>query len=270
MKRIGFYAIALPLFLFPVCFFVYKSLFGIWRWGETFPVALNTRAWKVIAGEGELLSAIVVSIVIAIMVLVLNLLIGLTAGKAFALHRFRGKVFLESMLMMPLFLPTLVVAAGLQMVFIRMGLADTWLGVALVHLIPTVPYSIKLFKSAYEGIGRDLIEHSLLLGGGALRRFRHIELPQLIPALNSVLFLTVVISLGQYVLTAIIGGGSVVTLAMIYYPFTRSADESVMAAFSLVFMMIPLVTYLISWLVLSIFIPYGPSKKRRGNNTTWN
>ncbi len=270
MKRIGFYAVANLFFLFPVCFFIYKSLFGIWRWGESFPVALNTRAWKVIAGEGELLSAIVVSVVIAVMVLLLNLLIGLTAGKAFALHPFRGKVFLESMLMMPLFLPTLVVAAGLQMVFIRMGLADTWLGVAIVHLIPTIPYSIKLFKTAYEGIGREMIEQSLLLGGGSLNRLRHIELPQLIPALNSVLFLTVVISLGQYVLTAIIGGGSVVTLAMIYYPFTRSADESVMAAFSLVFMMIPLVTYLISWLVLSIFIPYGPSKKRRGNKTSWN
>ena len=71
-------------------------------------------------------------------------------------------------------------------------------------------------------------------------------------------------------LTAIIGGGSVVTLAMIYYPFTRSADESVMAAFSLVFMMIPLATYLISGLVLNIFIPYKSSKKRRGINTTWN
>ncbi|MEW5568431.1 ABC transporter permease [Rossellomorea marisflavi] len=270
MKQIGFYSATLLFFLFPVCFFIYKSFFGIWRWGEAFPVDPDARAWKVIAGEGELLSAVVVSVAIAVMVLILNLLIGLTAGKAFALHRFRGKVILESMLMMPLFLPALVVAAGLQLVFIRLGLADTWLGVAVVHLIPTVPYSIKLFKSAYEGIGTELIEQSMLLGGGAMDRFRHIELPQLIPAMNSVLFLTVVISLGQYVLTAIIGGGSVVTLSMIYYPFTRTADESVMSAFSLMFMMIPLITYLISVMVLKLFIPYRPSKKRRGNETPWN
>jgi putative spermidine/putrescine transport system permease protein len=263
MRKSLFYSISFLLFVFPLLFLMYKSFFGVWRWGSPHPSEPSFRAWQVLMNEGEFLGSIGVSIWIAIVVLAVNLLIGITSGKVFSLSSFKGKSIVETLLMLPLFLPVLVVAIGLHITFIRYGLADHWTGVALVHLVPTIPYSIKMFKTGYDRIGTKLIEQSALLGGKTFQRFYHIELPLLLPSIRSVLFLTIVISLSQYVLTAIIGGGNVVTLAMVYYPFTDTADEAVMAAFSIVFAIIPLMLYIILEGCLKFILPYQHPRGRK-------
>ncbi len=68
----------------------------------------------------------------------------------------------------------------------------------------------------------------------------------LIPSIRSSIFLAVTISAGQYVLTAIIGGGTVLTMPIIYYPFLQSADDTVMAAFSIAFVLIPAAAFIIA------------------------
>ena len=127
--------------------------------------------------EGEFLDSVGVSIWIAIVVLSLNLLIGITAGKVFSYSSFRGKSLIEALMMLPLFIPVLVVAIGLHITFIRYGLSDHWLGVALVHLVPTIPYSIKMFKTGYEQIGSKLLEQSTILGGNAINAYIILNYP---------------------------------------------------------------------------------------------
>ena len=263
MRKSLFYSISFILFVFPILFLLYQSFFGVWVWGSPDLGEPNARAWKLLWHEGEFLDSIGVSIWIALIVLALNLLIGITSGKAYAFSSFRGKAVLEALLMLPLFIPLFVVAFGLHITFIRYGLSDHWLVVTLVHLVPTIPYIIKMFKTGYERICSKLIEQSTILGGSAIQRLYHIELPLLLPSIRSVLFLTIVISLSQYVLTAIIGGGNVVTLAMVYYPFTNTADEAVMAAFSIVFALIPIAFYIILEGCLTFMLPYQQQRGRK-------
>jgi putative spermidine/putrescine transport system permease protein len=263
MKKTSFYSISFILFAFPLFFLVYKSFYGVAAWGSPALGEPSVRAWELLMNEGRFLNSVGVSVWIAVVVLGLNLLIGITAGKVFSFSSFRGKALMEAFMMLPLFIPVLVVAIGLHITFIRYGLSDHWLGVALVHLVPTIPYSIKMFKTGYERIGSKLLEQSTILGGSAIKRLYHIELPLLLPSIRSVLFLTIVISLSQYVLTAIIGGGNVVTLAMVYYPFTDTADEAVMAAFSIVFALIPLILYIMIEGCLTFILPYQHLRRRK-------
>ncbi|KPL58277.1 ABC transporter permease [Rossellomorea vietnamensis] len=263
MRNTLFYSISFILFIFPLFFLLYKSFYGVTAWGSSTGGDPSVRAWELLMNEGEFLNSVGVSVWIALVVLILNLLIGITAGKVFSFSSFRGKSVVEAFMMLPLFIPVLVVAIGLHITFIRYGLSDHWLGVALVHLVPTIPYSIKMFKTGYEQIGSKLLEQSIILGGSAVKRVYHIELPLLLPSIRSVLFLTIVISLSQYVLTAIIGGGNVVTLAMVYYPFTDTADEAVMAAFSIVFALIPIILYIILEGCLKFTLPYQHLRGRK-------
>ncbi|MGG4167781.1 ABC transporter permease subunit [Rossellomorea vietnamensis] len=263
MRKTLFYSISFILFIFPLFFLLYKSFYGVTAWGSSTGGDPSVRAWELLMNEGEFLNSVGVSVWIALVVLILNLLIGITAGKVFSFSSFRGKSVVEAFMMLPLFIPVLVVAIGLHITFIRYGLSDHWIGVALVHLVPTIPYSIKMFKTGYERIGSKLLEQSIILGGSAVKRVYHIELPLLLPSIRSVLFLTIVISLSQYVLTAIIGGGNVVTLAMVYYPFTDTADEAVMAAFSIVFALIPIILYIILEGCLKFTLPYQHLRGRK-------
>ncbi|MGA9288408.1 MAG: ABC transporter permease, partial [Anaerobacillus sp.] len=83
-------------------------------------------------------------------------------------------------------------------------------------------------------------EQASVLGAGILVRFMTISLPLLLPSIRSLMLLTFVISLGQYALTAIIGGGTVMTLPLLYYPYFSSSNEAIVAGFSLLFALLPL------------------------------
>ena len=58
---------------------------------------------------------------------------------------------------------------GVQVFFIRYGLADTVAGVVLVQLIPTVPYASLVMAASFASFDRDT-EHALgkVLGAGPL------------------------------------------------------------------------------------------------------
>ncbi|MEI5909396.1 ABC transporter permease subunit [Bacillus spongiae] len=241
MRKILFVSIVSFFCLIPLVALVLKSVTSAFKWGNSSPLSFHLSGWKVLINDSTILHAMLISLCIASLVTTLNLVIGISAGRALAFYSFKGKSVIETFLLLPLFLPTLAAAMGLHISMIRLGLADNWVGVSLVHLIPTVPYAIKIFTSAYERLGQRMIDEAYLLGGNALHVFKSVEIPSMIQSIRSAVFLTFVISLSQYVLTAIIGGGNVITLSIIFYPFTQSANDTLMAAFSLVFAILPLI-----------------------------
>ncbi|KUP04515.1 hypothetical protein Q73_15415 [Bacillus coahuilensis m2-6] len=256
-KKRSFFTIATILFVLPVLTLFYKSFTQIRRWGEEGCCQFTLMGYRTFSRDPALVEAIFTSVFIALLVVFLNILIGVTAGKALAFYSFRGKSLVETLFMLPLFLPTIMIALGLQLAMIRVGLADTWIGVSIVHLLPTVPYSIKIMLSGYERLGTAVIEQAKMLGASPRMIFRTIELPGIRSSIRSVVFLSIVISLSQYVLTSVIGGGNVKTLAMLYYPFTKSPNDSVVAAFSIVFALLPLVGILIVEVAMRIYEKSG-------------
>jgi putative spermidine/putrescine transport system permease protein len=255
VKRTGILFIIL-LFASPVVLLAMKSISFGWRWGELFPATLNFRGWKVLLGEQRFYEAIVSSLFIGIMVILLNLIIAIPAGRALAFYSFKGKTLLESFLILPIIIPNLAVAMGLHFTLMRLGMADHWLGVVVVHLLPTVPYSIKILHSGFERLGPQWEEQAATLGVSKWYSFYSIYLPLLLPSIRSAVFLIFVISLSQYVLTALIGGGNVITLAMLYFPFLATVDEAVISSFSFVFAILPIMIVLLFELLFRLFVPY--------------
>ncbi|MCP3029271.1 ABC transporter permease [Halobacillus sp. A5] len=254
--KLYFRLITALFFIFPIVLLLLQSITTPWRTREGINIQLES--FTVLWSDPNLWTATVWSIIIGAVVLLFNLFIGLTAGKALAFYSFKGRSLIEALLLSPLLIPLLAVAIGLHLFMIRLDLADTWLGVALVHLVPTVPYTIKIFHHAYSQIGRPLLEQAENLGASVSHQFFTVELPLLKNAIRSVTFLTIVISLSQYAITAIIGGGSVITMPMIFFPFLNSANPPLMAALSIWFAVPPLVMYIAVEALLSL-APYSPT-----------
>ncbi|WP_235341080.1 ABC transporter permease [Anoxybacillus thermarum] len=214
------------------------------------------KGWQVLLTEPRLWQALQSSWWIGIAVVLLNLLIAIPAGKTVAFHSFKGKRFFELSFILPILIPSLAVAMGLHMTMIRLGLADHWLGIVVVHLLPSVPYTIKIFHSSFERIGPHLENQAASLGSNKWYSFYSIYFPLLVPSIRSAVFLVFVISLSQYALTALIGGGNVITIATLYFPFLSTAKEAVIASFSLIFAVLPLTVLLLFELLIRIFLPY--------------
>ncbi|MCA1023917.1 ABC transporter permease [Halobacillus litoralis] len=251
-----FLVITLLFFLLPVLILAAQSFSAPWRFPSGSGLNWELGSYEQLLQSPMLWKATFTSIWIGFIVLMLNVVIGVFTGKALTTVPLKGRPWVEALLLSPILIPVLAIAMGLHIFMIRAGLADTVLGVIIIHLVPTVPYSIKIFHNSYQQIGRAMLEQPHILGSGFFRQLFTIELPLLKPALRSVTFLTIVISLSQYAITAIIGGGRVLTLPLVFFPFLESADASVMSAFSLWFAVIPVVMYTLVEAVI-LLLPYS-------------
>lgn len=74
-----------------------------------------------------------------------------------------------------------------------------------------------------------------MLGAGRLKRFRYIVLPHLMPGIIAGVGLSMLVSLSQYLITFLIGGGRVVTIPILLFPFASSGDPTIAAAYTIVF-----------------------------------
>lgn len=211
------------------------SVSRTWRYPALWPQELGLRAAAGIADPGSaVLSAVMTSAAIATAVALIAGAIGLAAGRALGMQRFAGRRIVLALLVAPVLVPTLAVSLGIQVVFIRYGLADTAFGVVLAHLIPATPYVTLVMTAAYARFDPVVEQQARTLGATPRQVFVHVTLPALLPALVVAVLLAFVISWNEYVLTLLIGGGTVRTLPLVLFAAIGSSDTALAAGLALV------------------------------------
>ncbi|MDA8236041.1 MAG: ABC transporter permease subunit [Clostridia bacterium] len=185
----------------------------------------------------------------------LNLILALPIAKALAHLDFKGKSIIDTVFMLPILIPTMGIAMGLHITMIKYGLADSWVGVVLIHLLPTLPYSIRILRTAFEDLGVKWEEQARSLGASGITLLRTLWLPLILPSIRAIIFLTFIISMSQYILTVIIGGGKVVTLALVYFPYFNSSNPGAIAVLSIIFALLPLLIMGLWELIIRILFP---------------
>src|SRR5688572_2412177 len=207
-----------------------------WLFPALLPTQWSLEPWQYVMSESSRVGeGFMNSLAIALVVCLLSILIGLPTSRAIALYSFRGKEVVEWLLMVPIIVPSIVATMGVHQVFIRLHLTDTFLGVCLVHLIPCIPYMVLVMSSVFANYGTDLEDTARTLGAAPVQVFWNVTLPGILPGLVVATMFTFLISWSQYVTTVLIGGGTIVTLPMVLFPFISGTNSAHAAAISLVF-----------------------------------
>jgi putative spermidine/putrescine transport system permease protein len=126
---------------------------------------------------------------------------------------------------------------GIHLLFCHIGLANTYLGVILIHVIPGIPYGVKILLNIFELYGNKMELQARTLGANNLQVLRYITIPLIKPGLIIAGSIIYIMSFTQYFITFLIGGGRIVTYAMILFPFVESGDRTMAAALSVVFIL---------------------------------
>lgn len=241
MRRAALAALLAALLL-PLLPLLVWAFSGSWRYPGLRPQRLSARGLRLLADpRTEALHGLLTSALIGVVVAVLACAIGLPAGRAIGAYRFRGRRFVQFLLLAPVIVPGLAVALGIQVFFVRYGFADTATGVVLVQLIPTVPYAATLLGGAFANLDLDYEQQARSLGAGPVRTFVFVTLPLLRPALILTALFTFLISWSEYILTLLIGGGQVKTLPLLLFAAIGSSDTTAAAALALLVIVPPLV-----------------------------
>lgn len=232
----------LVLVLVPLSVLVVWSFSQGWPADRLLPEQWGFRGWLYLfSPKSKMLASLGLSLFISLTVTLIAMLLSIPAGKAMGIFEFRGKRLVEILILAPLIIPTITVGMGLQLAFIRYGLTDTVWGVILVHLPVVLPYGIRIFASIYKATGLKWEEQAQVLKANSWQRFRYVTLPFLYPGIIAAGVLMFNVSFSQYFLTYLIGGGNVLTLPVLLFPFVNSGDRVIAAGLGLVVVSVSLI-----------------------------
>jgi len=230
------------ILVFPLFILIIWSFAKSWPWPDLFPKEFGLRGIKYFLDPtSKSLSALLCSVFLSMTVTVITLIITIPAAKALALYEFKGKKIVEFLILAPLIVSPVAVAMGIHLSFIRLGLANTFIGVVLVHLLPCIPYSVRILKNVFEVTGEAMEMQARVLGASPFQTFINVTLPIITPGLVSAGSLVFIVSFSQYFLTFLIGGGRIVTFPMHMFPFVQSGDRMMASVYSVVFIITTLI-----------------------------
>jgi len=245
MRKLMKYMMLLMI-LIPFVVMMIWSVTSSWPWPQLFPRNFSLRGYfYAIHPTTKAFGILLQSILLSVIVTVITLTISIPAARAIAFYDFKGKSLVKVLILMPVIVPMLSVAMGIHLTFTKLGLANTYLGVILIHVVPGIPYGVKILLSIFELNGDKVEAQARVLGASAFQTFRYITLPLIMPGMVIAGSMIYIISFSQYFITFLIGGGRVVTYAMFLFPFVQSGDRTMASALSVIFILsIALVVYI--------------------------
>lgn len=141
---------------------------------------------KVIDYQAGLFTYAANSFLVAGIAIVLCLLLAVPAGYGLARFRFFGKEVLFLLILAPLMIPYQAILTPLYLTFSRLGLANSHLGLAVVHTVLQLPFSVYLMRNAFEGIPREIEEAALIDGSSSFDVLSRIFMPLVVPGMVTV------------------------------------------------------------------------------------
>jgi multiple sugar transport system permease protein len=129
------------------------------------------------------LKSLINSLAVAFMTMVGAITLGAPAGYALARYEFKGKGAFRMLIMLTRAFPLPLLALPLTVYFIRLGIDDSLIGLALIHTMLALPFSVLITYSLFSGIPVELEEAAWVFGCNMLQSFRRVVLPLAFPGM---------------------------------------------------------------------------------------
>jgi putative spermidine/putrescine transport system permease protein len=141
----------------------------------------------------------------------------------------------RTVFLLPMVVPAVVLGVGMQLLFVRVGIANSYLGVIIAHTVVAVPFVLVSVTGSLDGIDRRIERAALSLGAGPVVVFRRVTLPLALPGIVSGAVLAFATSLDEVVLTLFVAGPNQRTLARQMFSTIRENISPAIAAAAFLF-----------------------------------
>jgi putative spermidine/putrescine transport system permease protein len=236
-----FYLFAVAAFIVgPFLPLIVQSFAFRWDWPDLLPStwwwemrgrSMMPKGWDyVFSPYSRLWEATLNTVGIGLVVTAIALAICLPAARVLAREDFRGKAGFEFFLSLPLIVPDVAIGIGLLMIYIRIGLAGSYVGVVIAHLIPTIPYMIRMLTAVYQGLGREFEEQAYVLGASRMQTLRMVIIPMIMPGVVAGCLFTFLVSTNIFLLTFLLGQGNILTLPTLLFAKISGGEIDASAA----------------------------------------
>jgi len=194
--------VLIPLYLLAVN--ALSSPEAINSFPKSFVPSFDTDSLSFFLGFAGVAKALLNSVMVAGLTMVLAIGLGAPAGYALSRFEFRGKASFRLLVLMTRAVPLPLLALPLAVMFIRTGLDDSVLGLALVHTTLALPFSVLITFSLFSGVPVELEEAAWTLGCTRLQAFTKVVLPLILPGIAASAIFAFVISWNEVFAAAVL------------------------------------------------------------------
>jgi multiple sugar transport system permease protein len=144
------------------------------------------------------------SLAVAAFTIVFVIVLAVPAGYGLARFNFRGKEVLFLLLLAPLMIPYQALLTPLYLMFAKLGLANSQVGLAVIHTILQLPFSVYLMRNSFEGIPRELEEAAVMDGSNSWQCFARVALPLVLPGIVTIALFAFITSWNEFLAALIV------------------------------------------------------------------
>lgn len=242
-RRLWLYALAALVVLFlvlPVLIVVPMS-FSDSRMLDFPPRGWSLRWYERFFSAIEWYGALLTSLKIAVCTVLLATPLGTAA--AYGIHHGRGALLrhLQTLLLLPLMVPHIIVAIGIFYIFVRLQILGNFAGIVLAHTMLALPFVVVTVLAGLRSFDatQELVARSM--GCTRLHAFLAVTLPQIRTSVLSGALFAFVTSLDEVVVSIFIAAGDNVTITKVMFGSLRDEIDPTVATVSTILVLCSLV-----------------------------
>lgn len=198
------------------------------------PPAFSLKWWQFVLTQKNLVSAISLSFIVATVTTLGSLLICLPAAYAFARINFPLKAFFQFSFLFANAFPRMGLYVSIAIIFFKLNLMGTFLGVFLIHLLGTLMYMTWIPAGAFRSVHAHQEEAARDVGATPFQTFRHITLPLAAPGIMVACIFTFLQSMEEAQGTLLVGVPNFKTIPVVMYGVIYDYPSTAGAVFAVI------------------------------------
>ncbi|MFC5447017.1 ABC transporter permease [Paenibacillus aestuarii] len=209
------------------------------------PVGFSLKWYTKILDRPEFVDSFIFSLELAALTAIISTLIGILAGLALHKYKFRGSGIMTGLLLSPLTIPALIIGIAILLFFTQIGIAGTFLGLLLAHVLISIPYVVRLVLTGLSSFDYTLERAAYIMGAKPWHVFRDITLPLLKPAIMSGMIFAFLTSFDNVTVSLFMVSPSSTTLPLAIFSHMQESLDPLVASISSVVILVSLVFIII-------------------------
>ena len=202
-----------------------------------FPKIFSLKWWKFVLSQNNLVSSISLSFIVATVTTVGSLFICLPAAYAFARVNFPFKPFFQFSFLFANAFPRMGLYVSIAIIFYKLNLMGTFLGVFFIHLLGTLMYMTWIPAGAFRSVHAHQEEAARDVGATPWQTFRHITLPLAAPGILVACVFTFLQSMEEAQGTLLVGVPNYKTIPVVMYGVIYDYPSTAGAVFAVILVM---------------------------------
>ncbi|HEY8566143.1 MAG TPA: ABC transporter permease [Beijerinckiaceae bacterium] len=204
------------------------------------PEGYSTRWFGEVFKNRNFVGGFALSFQVAAGATLIGLLLGVPASLAVARRRFAGRGAVNTLLLLPLVVPGVVLGTSIYVAQMEVEIATGWpllgstLGLVAAHVLVVIPWVVRLVTASLAGFDRTVEEAAQNLGAGPWTTFRRVTLPAIRPGVVAAALFGFVMSFGNLEMTLFLIGPGKVTLPIAVLQYLEWKLDPTVAAVSVI------------------------------------